>query len=132
MYDPENKALKRRIERKYLTQLTVGCGKSWCRNEYCKTGKKNQGIEGTVSMKEALSLVKPLLEGLGNEASPLHFCTEESNQKRRVLAELLAAERGLKGERYGLEWCVAALEAEGGDLDKAREWLKAWAPVVTA
>jgi len=27
-----------------------------------------------------------------------------------------------------MEWCVAALEAEGGDLDKARSWLKSWAP----
>jgi hypothetical protein len=25
-------------------------------------------------------------------------------------------------------WCVAAMEAEGGDLDRARAWLKGWAP----
>ena len=26
------------------------------------------------------------------------------------------------------EWCIAALEAEGGDLTKARSWLADWAP----
>ena len=46
-----------------------------------------------------------------------------------VLAEMLTAEKGVEGKGgYGLEWCVAALEAENGDLDKARSWLKGWAP----
>ena len=30
---------------------------------------------------------------------------------------------------YELEWCVAALEAEGADIDKAVVWLKNWAPL---
>ncbi len=38
MYDPEGKALRRRVERRYLSQLLTGCGASWCRNLYCKTG----------------------------------------------------------------------------------------------
>ena len=29
---------------------------------------------------------------------------------------------------YDFEWCVGALEAEGGDLDAARKWLINWAP----
>ncbi|KAJ9649598.1 hypothetical protein H2199_000376 [Coniosporium tulheliwenetii] len=113
VYDPEGRALRRRVERRYLSQLLTGCGKSWCRNEYCKTGRKNQGIEGTVSTKEALPMVKPFLDGL--------------LRKTKGLAELLAAEDEGNGG-YGFEWCVAALEAEGGDLEKAREWLRAWAP----
>ncbi|KAL8645327.1 MAG: hypothetical protein Q9226_007354, partial [Calogaya cf. arnoldii] len=44
-YDPEGKALKRRVERRYLTQLMTGCGKPWCRNGQCKTGRLNQGQE---------------------------------------------------------------------------------------
>ena len=31
-------------------------------------------------------------------------------------------------ERYELEWCVAALSVEEGDLDRARGWLKGFAP----
>lgn len=135
MYDPEGKALRRRVERRYLTQLTTGCGKDWCRNEMCKSGRQNQGIEPAgLSMKEALPLIKPLLEKLqvrGGETpeTPMHFCADESSQKRRNLAEMLAAEEDVSGKGgYGVEWCVAAMEAEGGDIQKGREWLKGWAP----
>ncbi|MCJ1256531.1 hypothetical protein MMC24_004352 [Lignoscripta atroalba] len=145
-WDPEGKALKRRVERKYLTQLLTGCGKDWCRNEYCRTGRRYLGLGKpgeAISSKEALGMAKPFLAGLGggDGSSPFHLCTDEGSQKRRVLAEMLAAETGVghgvgkgkgTGERggdgYALEWCVAALEAEGGDLDRGRTWLRNWAP----
>ena len=138
MYDPDGRALRRRVERKYLTQLLTGCGQTWCRNEYCKIGRKNLGMtqEGqTISSKEALGMIKPTLEGLKDGTVPVHFCTDEASQKRRVLAEMVAAEgnasgKGKEKERsgYELEWCVTALEAAGGDLDKARGWLRDFAP----
>ncbi|KAL9023438.1 MAG: hypothetical protein Q9196_007199, partial [Gyalolechia fulgens] len=31
-YDPEGKQLRRRVERRYLSQFLTGCGKEWCRN----------------------------------------------------------------------------------------------------
>lgn len=144
MYDPDGKALRRRVERKYLTQLLTGCGQSWCRNEYCKNGRKSLGLlqEGqTISSKEALGMIRPTLDGLKDGKVPVHFCADEASQKRRVLAELVAAEgdangkgKGkersgvVQGSGYELEWCVAALEAAGGDLDKARGWLRDFAP----
>ena len=144
MYDPDGKALRRRVERKYLTQLLTGCGQPWCKNEYCKTGRKHLGTthEGqVVSSKEALGMIKPTLEGLQDGKVPVHFCTDEASQKRRVLAEMVAAEGnaggkgkgrerdGLAGgDGYQLEWGVAALEAAGGDLDRARGWLRDFAP----
>ena len=35
---------------------------------------------------------------------------------------------GAKTKPYDLAWCVAAVEATAGDLEKAREWLEHWAP----
>ncbi|CAA9966545.1 UFD1 Ubiquitin fusion-degradation protein [Pyrenophora teres f. maculata] len=132
LHDPEGKALRRRIERRYLSQLLTGCGKSWCKNEYCRTGRKNLGQEDkSVPTKDAIPLVKPFLQGMDGKGydTPLHFCVDERTQKCRTLADMVAAETGIEGKGgYGLEWCVAALEAEGGDLDKARSWLKGWAP----
>lgn len=132
MYDPENKALKRRIERRYLQQLLTGCGKPWCRNEYCKTGRKSLGVNANLATKDALPIIKPFLDGLarGHEGLPLHFCVDEGSQKRRTLAEMLAAETGGPAGKggYGFQWCLGALEAENGDLDGARQWLKNWAP----
>jgi hypothetical protein len=132
LHDPEGKALRRRIERRYLSQLLTGCGKTWCKNEFCRTGRKNtSGVDKAVPTKDAIPLVKPFLEGMDGRGyeTALHFCTDEASQRRRALAEMLSAEKGLEGKGgYSMEWCVAALEAEGGDLDKARGWLKGWAP----
>ncbi|KAK4145645.1 ubiquitin fusion degradation protein UFD1-domain-containing protein [Dichotomopilus funicola] len=124
MHDPEGKALRRRIERRYLTQLMSGCGKKWCVNEWCKTGRANQGLKkwGS-SAAAALPLVKPLLGEIGDHGKAMQFCVDEGSQRRKKTAEMLAAE-GV----WELEWCVAALEAEGGDLGKARGWLGDWAP----
>ncbi|KAK4243281.1 hypothetical protein C7999DRAFT_18353 [Corynascus novoguineensis] len=125
MHDPEGKALRRRIERRYLTQLMTGCGKKWCANEWCKTGRANRGLEKLgSSAAAALPLVKPLLEQLeSGRGEPVHFCVDEASQRRKKTAEMLAAE-GV----WELEWCIAAMEAEGGNLDRARRWLGDWAP----
>lgn len=132
LHDPEGKALRRRIERRYLSQLLTGCGRAWCRNEYCRSGRKNLGQEDkSVPTKDAIPLVKPFLEGMDGRGyvTPLHFCVDERSQKNRNLADMMSAEKGIEGKGgYGLEWCVAALEAEGGDLDRGRNWLKGFAP----
>jgi hypothetical protein len=132
MHDPEGKAMRRRIERRYLQQLVTGCGKPWCRNEFCKIGRKARDMPSNITMKDGMPMVKPVLEALakGDMASPLHFCVDESSQKRRVLAEMLAADEtvGFGKGGYSFEWCLGALEAEKGDLDAARKWLQDWAP----
>lgn len=129
-YDPEGKALKRRVERKYLQQLLTGCGKGFCRNGMCVTGRKNGGGDGKpLATKDALPLVRPFVEGLGWGETKLEFCVDEASQRRRGLAEMMAAEEARPGEkRYAFEWCAAALEAESGDLGRAREWLVNFAP----
>ncbi|KAF2016107.1 ubiquitin fusion degradation protein-like protein [Aaosphaeria arxii CBS 175.79] len=132
LHDPEGKALRRRVERRYLSQLLTGCGKAWCKNEYCRSGRKNTGQgDSAVATKDAIPMVKPFLDGMDGKgySTPLHFCTDEGSQQRRNLAGLLSAEPSIDGKGgYSMEWCVAALEAENGDLDKARAWLKGWAP----
>lgn len=132
MYDPENKALRRRIERRYLQQLLTGCNKTWCKNEFCKSGRKKLEMNTSIATKDALPMIKPFLDGLTNPGheTPLHFCVDEKSQRQRSLAEMMASEDGgLLGKGgHAFEWCVGALEAEGGDLDAARQWLKNWAP----
>ena len=132
MYDPENKALRRRVERRYLQQLLTGCGKAWCNNDFCKTGRKNLGLDYNLATKDALPMIKPFLEGLtkAEHGVPLHFCVDESSQRRRNLAGMLAAEDGgpMGKSGYGEAWCIGALEAESGDIDGARRWLEYFAP----
>ncbi|KAL1836323.1 hypothetical protein VTJ49DRAFT_5307 [Mycothermus thermophilus] len=128
MHDPDGKAMRRRIERRYVTQMIRGCGNVWCRNEYCKTGRKNLGLEERgATVKEALEVIKPLLGEIRDYERNMHFCVEERAQRRREMAEMLAAE-GV----YDLEWCIAALEAEDGDVVAARGWLGNWAPTKVA
>ncbi|KAJ5605051.1 hypothetical protein N7510_010205 [Penicillium lagena] len=134
-YDPEGKALRRRIERRYLSQMMTGCGKPWCQNEYCKNGKQKRSgtSSGTMSAAETLKLMRPIVDAINTQpdvanTAPLYFCTDEIGQHRRILAEMLAAESKADGKAYGLAWCVAGAEAAGGDLEKTREWLAKWAP----
>ncbi|KAK3381951.1 ubiquitin fusion degradation protein UFD1-domain-containing protein [Podospora didyma] len=128
LHDPEGKALRRRIERRYLTQLMTGCGKKWCLNKWCKMGRANLGLEKLgASAAAALPLVKPLLEAIHDHRQRMHFCVDETSQRRKKTAEMLAAE-GV----WELEWCIAGLEAEGGDAAKARGWLLDWAPTKVA
>jgi len=132
LHDPEGKALKRRIERRYLQQMLSGCGKIWCKNEFCKTGRKNSGLpEAGTSTKDALPLSKPFVDAsVKDMGSPLHFCVDDQSQKRKDLALMLAAEYDTPFGRQGYDvvWCVGALEAEKGDLEKAKQWLTGWAP----
>jgi hypothetical protein len=124
LYDPEGKAMKRRVERRYISQLTAGCGKNWCTNEYCKTARERADKEAPgLTMKDAMPLIKPLMDTMGDRSKSMYFCVDEGSQKRRKLAGMLAAEKV-----YDLEWCIAACEAEGGNLDSARQWLQNWAP----
>ncbi|RGP79756.1 hypothetical protein FLONG3_2069 [Fusarium longipes] len=124
MHDPEGKALKRRIERRYLGQLMTGCGKAHCANEWCKTGRANAGLDPKPSSaREVLPLVKPLLADVADMSRPLYFCTDEGSQRGRKLAEMMAGE-GV----WDVEWCIAAAEAEKGSLERMRDWLQAWAP----
>jgi hypothetical protein len=141
-YDPEGKALRRRIERRYLSQLMTGCGKPWCQNTYCKTGKQKTSTTGpvaTMSVADITKVTRPLIEPVTvnpdlTNTAPFYFCTDETGQHRRNLAEMVAAEGvaagdGGGGKAYDLAWCVAGAEAAGGDLEKMREWLGKWAPV---
>ncbi|ATY65258.1 ubiquitin fusion degradation (Ufd1) [Cordyceps militaris] len=124
MHDPDGKALRRRIERRYLTQLMTGCRKSTCVNAWCKTGRANSGMEAWgASAKEALPLVKPLVATCLDMDTPVFFCVDELSQRARTLADMIASE-GV----WDVTWCIAAAEAEKADADKMREWLQAWAP----
>jgi hypothetical protein len=124
MHDPEGKALRRRIERRYLGQLMTGCGKAHCANSWCKTGRANAGLDPKPSSaREVLPLVKPLLASIPNMDEPLYFCADETSQRSRKLAEMMSSE-GV----WDLDWCIAAGEAEKGNMDKMRDWLQAWAP----
>lgn len=134
-YDPEGKALRRRVERRLLQQLMAGCGKAWCQNrEFCRAARKHMtGVDKGMSAKAALPLVKPVLDGL-DSGGALYFCVDEASQNRRMIAEATAERAG--EDEYEVEWWVKALEevraggkdAVEGQLQKAREWLVGRAP----
>lgn len=135
-YDPEGKALRRRIERRYLSQLMTGCGKPWCQNEYCKTGRQARPPQGQQSLStgEISKLVRPLVDAVDlsraiPNTAPFYFCTDQVGQQRRNLAEMLSAQGAVaEGKSYDLAWCIGAVEASAGNAERAREWLANMAP----
>jgi hypothetical protein len=83
-----------------------------------------------MTSKDILNTIKPLVDAVGVDPrtenfAPLYLCTDETSQRKRVLAEMVAAEG-----TYDIKWSVAALDGNAGDLDKARDWLANWAPQI--
>ncbi len=35
-HDPDGRALRRRVERRLITQVVAGCGNAWCRSARCR------------------------------------------------------------------------------------------------
>lgn len=128
-YDPTGAALRRRAERRLLSQMLVGCNREWCRNELCRTGRANRGLTpvagGTAA---ALPLVRPVVERLQDEDAPIAICVDEQTQGRRELAEALRAESVVTGQASGrgafpLEFCLKAVEEGRGSVEAAKRWL---------
>jgi len=83
VYDPTGRAMTRRVERNYLTQMIKGCGKDWCDNRYCKTARSNNKKPSVMTAQEALPLIKPLTEVIGNKQEPIYFCVDQGSQKKK-------------------------------------------------
>ncbi|KAG7664922.1 uncharacterized protein J8A68_001560 [[Candida] subhashii] len=129
--DPNHLKLQIRIERKYMIQLSKGCGNHWCNNEYCKTGNKRQ-IEGK-SFRELMELlnqklfkfiISPRLPinksqvELSASANKMWFCVNESVSNKKVLFDLLKSE----GE-YEEEIIYKAIN-DNNDEYSIRSWLQ--------
>jgi hypothetical protein len=78
--------------------MMSGCGKPWCQNEYCKTGKQarpssTSGASAPLGAAAILAAVRPLLDAVnlrGNapNTAPFYLCTDQTGQQRRIAAEI--------------------------------------------
>ena len=137
-HDPDGSALSRRVQRKYLTQMLVGCNMKWCTNPMCKTGRGNvvPPLEKITGTKEATALFTQYCDAgtlnAGYTAGPLHFCVDEGTSERRKAAERLSMMQDSDGKGgWALEWCVKAVEEsgkagepEGGFEEGGLRWLE--------
>lgn len=113
VYDPTGAKLTQRLERRYLIQLTRGCGRAWCANTTaCATASPVK-----LSMPQVMTRVQELLAG----GSQRHlFCVDEMTTKRKTFVDFLA-----EGEQvYTREWIAKAIEQTKGNESAARGWLE--------
>ncbi|CAN6623723.1 hypothetical protein TRVA0_009S02278 [Trichomonascus vanleenenianus] len=110
-YDPTGCKLRSRLERRYVIQLTRGCGKSWCVNKFCVTGNPQPTKP---SMGEIMKDVADLLP-----LSYYYFCVDEMTTKRMMFVSYESQE----GD-YEPEWCALAIENAMGNEGEARRWLE--------
>ena len=126
--DADGRALRRRVERRGLTQFLSGCGRAGCGNvRGCRTARDARGLPRLTS-KDATAALRPMLEGLADGTGELWFCVDAESQGRREAAGIMAAYDGEGDHGYAEGWYVKALEESGGDMGKARMWLENWAP----
>lgn len=119
-HDPDHSRLQARIERRYMLQLTKGCGFDWCLNVECCSGNSSK-----LSVKDAIQRVRqellPAIAGLPitkgkTVKTHVWFCVNESVQKRRDLVDGILAE---KEYEEALVYKAANEERNEG----IREWL---------
>ncbi|CUM55439.1 unnamed protein product [Debaryomyces fabryi] len=129
-HDPTNAKLQSRIERKYMIQLTKGCGFSWCKNTNCKTHSPSRFA--SMSHKDLLSYINDsLFSSIRTPALPVNkskplppknrlwFCVNESIQLRKDILDLLSSEN-----EYDEELIFKPInELSTVTEDSVREWL---------
>lgn len=120
-HDPTNIKLQSRIERRYMLQLTKGCGFSWCQNQECCSG-----LSSKLSVKEAIDRVRShLLPEVANLPinkdksinTMVWFCVNESVQRRKNMVDSILSER-----EYDEALVYKAANEERND--GIREWLQ--------
>lgn len=103
--DFDGSKLQGRVERRYLIQLSRGCGKGWCQNKFCRTGS---GIQRTV--KEALPVAAELMETAKTNGE-FWFCVDElMTRKAMFVYEDGVYERGWRG--MAIMRCATVADAE--------------------
>lgn len=102
-HDPDGAKLRNRIERRYVLQLSKGCGRAQCLNEYCKTGQPFS--DNMATFKKVLLPMVP---------SEFHFCVDELMDNKRAVVEAYIAEAKYKPEM------ILEGASRGGDLG---QWL---------
>lgn len=123
-YDPSGAKLLSRIERKYVIQLTKGCGKSFCNNhEACATSMSTK-----LKMPEVMQHVREFMtlkidseldENSGNRFQKVYFCVDETTTKRKMFVDLVSEIEQL----YSKNWAAKAIEVCKGNESDARKWL---------
>ncbi|KAK6203548.1 ubiquitin fusion degradation protein UFD1-domain-containing protein [Scheffersomyces amazonensis] len=136
--DPTNIKLQSRLERKYIMQLTKGCGQSWCNNRYCvSSGNGDPQVVGK-SIKEVFQFINAeLLPQIYYPTLPINsknknktkndgdktlnkvwFCVTESLAHKKSLLEVLIEER-----IYEPEMIYKAVN-ENSNEQSIRQWLR--------
>ena len=126
--DRDGRALRRRVERRGLSQWLTGCGRADCGNvAACRTARDARGLP-KVTSKEAGERLRPMLDGLFDGTGVLRLCVDAASEQRRETAGVMSAEDGEGADGYEFGWYVRALEECAGDAARARGWLEDWAP----
>lgn len=109
--DPTGSRLKSRVERRYVIQLTKGCGKTSCKNSYCVSS----GLLAKPSMTEVMKLIQQITDP--------SFCVDEKTTKRKNFVDFQADH-----SQYSREWLSVAIEENKGNEQEAVKWLEYNAP----
>ncbi|GMF37189.1 unnamed protein product [[Candida] boidinii] len=146
VYDPTLIKLKSRLERRYIIQLTKGCGNSWCKNRDCKSSGLSEILKkDELKMVDIIKYVKQNLLNLitilpgydenlirsvddFNNLNTFWFCVDLSVTKKKLVADLIFEE----GE-YDYEWICKAVsevnlekfisENQMSAINSVRNWL---------
>lgn len=93
--DPDGSQFLKKLERKYVIQLSRGCGSTFCKNMNCKSS----GLSQLSTMSEVMNHVHKSLMVV--PISQFWICVDEATTKKKLVADMYAE---LKSGKYEIEW----------------------------
>ncbi|CUS23868.1 LAQU0S12e01838g1_1 [Lachancea quebecensis] len=93
--DSDGSQFLRKLERKYVIQLSRGCGSTFCKNLNCKSS----GLSRLSTMPEIMNHVHKSL--MTAPIFQFWICVDEATTKKKLVADMYAE---LKSGKYEIEW----------------------------
>ncbi|KAI9756925.1 MAG: hypothetical protein M1815_002491 [Lichina confinis] len=111
MYDPDGKALRRRVERRYLSQLMTGCRQGWCRNAFCKTARGRVESSSPATSAKTDLLPRSTVHVSERQGSSSDFALPKTTKEASGLVQAFVEgfaryDSGHHNEASALHFCV--------------------------
>ncbi|SCW01260.1 LAFE_0D08658g1_1 [Lachancea fermentati] len=114
--DPDEALFLRKLERKYVIQMSRGCGFTFCKNKECKSS----GLSSLTNMADIMRHIHEDLTSLDNRKYWL--CVDEVLTKRKILADTYI---DIYPDEYNPLWVYHAVnQVSVRNLDSLQIWLK--------
>ena len=119
-YSPEDdlygKKFLKKLGRKYVIQLSRGCGSTFCKNPKCKSS----GLSNPSNMQDIMTFVDQNVESFPPQV--YWICVDEATTKKKMVADFYIE---VNGGKYSKEWVyLGVTKISNASPESLENWLE--------